>query len=434
MFLMLLVSSGAFCQTADALLDSGRTFSDRAQYDRALVYLNKATTAYLDAKDSAGVANSLYQTGIVYQLRGKYKEAITSQQRAFIYYQKIKNTDGAVKTLLSLGYASFKTKKYPQARDFYNQALERAQRTKSFERMVEAYDGLATVYQAQKDFRRAISSVRFMQGAYDSIVNRDHRKKLEELENKYSGMVREKDSLLVLSEAQHSKVRSDRLLRLIERDDIRLTFYSVALGLTFVLLCFFGAWLITRQKARIAESRLRSEQSGIKLANEQFDIISQQVRVELLKQKTDASGSASLVRNMMDLMWLISPNNRSLEALIGYVREQMNAFLKQSGVNYMIIVPDRIPNVSLTSLERLNIYVVTRELIDYAVNCTKATGLTLSITLEAKQLIFKIKNHFTLTEEQLKPYREKMGQINGTIGVVDQQVIYRVDLPKKGQP
>lgn len=429
MFLALLTHIGAFGQQGDALLDSGRTNSDRARYDRALVYLSKATTAYLAEKDSNGVANSLYQTGIVYQMQAKYKEAITAQQRAFIYYQKKKNNEGAVKTLLRLGYSSFKIRKYPQARDFYNQALERAQRTKSFELMVEAYDGLATVYEAMKDYRRAITSVRFMQGAYDSIVIRDHRKKLEELENKYSAMVREKDSLLLISEAQHSKVRTDRLLRLIERDDIRLTFYSVALGLTFVLICFFGAWLIARRKARIAESRLRTEQSGVKVANEHFDLISQEVRSELTTQMTDVGQSASLVRHMIDVMWLINPNNRSLEALIGYVREQMNAVLRQSGVNYMIVVPDRIPNLSLSSLERLNLYVVTRDLIDLAINCSGAAGLTLSITLEAKQLIFKVRNHITLTEEQLKPFRQKMGQINGTIGVVDEQVIYRIALP-----
>jgi tetratricopeptide (TPR) repeat protein len=420
-------------EKAGLQLLAGTVFSELARYDSALIYLNSATSGYLKTKDSTGVANSLYQAGLVHQLRTKYKEAITSQQRAFVYYQKTKNSDGAVKTLLSLGYSSFKIKKYPQAKDFYNQALERAQRTKSFELMVDAYDGLANVYEAQKDYRKAISSVRFMQGAYDSIVSRDHRKELAELENKYTAMVREKDSLLVIAEAQHSKARSERLLRLIERDDIRLTFYSVALGLTFVLLCFFGAWLITRQKARIAESRLRSEQSGIKIANEQFDLISQQVRGELTKEMNDAGESALLVRNMMDLMWLINPRNKSLESLIAYIREQMNATLKQSGVNYMIVVPDRIPNITLTSLERLNLYVVTRELVDHAVKCSKAAGLTLSITLEGRQMIFKVKANSPIGDDRLKPYREKMTQINGTLGVADEQVIYRIDLPRAGQ-
>lgn len=428
--LLVLIASTALGQRNPALLDSARRFTDNAEYETALRYLNRALAEYTNEKDSAGIANTFYQTGVVYELTSKFKEAISSQQKAFIYYQRTKNNDGATKALLKLGYASFKMKKYPVAKDFYTQALTRAEKARAFEQMVEAYDGLAIVYEAQKDFRKAITNIRFMQGAYDSIVNRDHKKKLAELENKYSAMVREKDSLLVIAESQHSKVRSDRVLRLIEREDIRLTFYSVALGLSFVLLLFFGAWLITRQKARMAESRLRSEQSGIKLANEQFDLISQQVRDELSKGMTDPALGASLVRNMIDMMWLINPNNKSLESLIVYIREQMNTFLKGSGVNYMIVVPDRIPNVMMTSLERLNIYVVTRELVDHAITCLKTSGLTLSITLEGKQLIFRIKTNTPIPEEKLMSYRDRMTQINGTIGLADGQAVYRVDLPK----
>ncbi|HMJ70213.1 MAG TPA: tetratricopeptide repeat protein [Cyclobacteriaceae bacterium] len=430
-------------EKAGLQLLAGTIFSDLARYDSALIYFNRALVASTNTNDSTGIAEAHYGTGKVYILTAKYKEAIVANQKAFVLYQKTRNNDGAVKSLLGLGYSSLKTKKYPQAREYYNQALERAQRNKAFELMVEAYDGLATVYQAQKDFKKAISAVRFMQGAYDSIVKRDHRRETKRLENKYSRMILEKDSLLLIAEAQHSQVKTDRLLRLIEREDIRLTFYSVALGLTFVLLFFVGAWLITRQKTKIAESRLRSEQAGIKLANEQFELISQQVSDELTKE-LNTGPSASLIHNMVDMMWLINPNNKSLESLIAYIREQTNALLKQSGINYMIVVPDRTPNVMLSSLERLNLYVVTKELINYAVN-SKATGLTLSITMEGRQVIFKVKDHAPLDEAKLKKrpddlrlHREKMEQINGTIGVISEKgamvVIYRVDLPMAGQP
>jgi hypothetical protein len=431
-------------ERAELQLLAATTFSDLARYDSALIYFNRALAGYTNTKDSTGIAGAHYGTGKVYTLRAKYKEAIVAHQKAFVVYQKIRNNEGAVKTLLELGYSSLKTKKYPQARQFYNRALERAQKNKAFELMVEAYDGLANVYEAQKDFKKAISAVRFMQGAYDSIVIRDHRREIKLLENKYSQMVREQDSLVVIAEAKHSQVKTDRLLRLIERDDIRLTFYSVALGLTFVLLFFFGAWLMARQKTRIAESRLLSEQAGIKLANEQFEVISQQVRDDLTKE-IDKGPSAPLIHNMMDMMWLINPNNKSLESLIAYIREETNALLKDSGINYMIVVPDRTPNVMLTSLERLNLYVVTKELINYAVNCSKTTGLTLSITMEGRQVIFKVKDHSPLDDAKLRKrpddlrlHREKMEQINGTIGVISEKgamvVIYRVDLPMAGQP
>jgi len=139
---------------------------------------------------------------------------------------------------------------------------------------------------------------------------------------------------------------------------------------------------------------------------------------------------------MMDMVWLINPNTKSLESLISYIRDRTNALLKPLGINYMIVVPDRIPNIQLTSLERVNLYFVTHELLRYAVDSSKVTGLTLSITLEGRQLIFKVKDNATPvdenTDKKIMPLRERMQQIDGTIGVVVEQgamvVIYRKDL------
>lgn len=446
------------------LLDKGKESADNARYDSAILYLTKATQSFLSAKDSAGTADSYYEIGRVYGLRSKFKESIVAQQKAFVYYQKTGNNDGAIKSLVGLGYSSFKLKKYPDAKQFYKQALDRAQRNSAFEHMVDAYDGLANVYEAQKDWKNAISSVRFMQGAYDSIVNRDHKKQLNDLEEKYSNLLEEKDRQLVEAESQHRQVRTQGLLRLIEREDIRLTFYSVALLLIFVVLCLAIAWLVSQRSAKNAESRLRREQAEVKTANEQFEIISRQIHDELTGGLNDVSFSTSqlatlkahdeiasaalhvkaigemLIVNMMDMIWLINPNNRSLESLIAYMRDQTNAFLKPSGINYMIVVPDRLPNVQLTSLERVNLFFVTRELLRYSVETSKATGVTLSLTVEGKQLIFKVKDNSTPVDEarakrrgdEIKPLRERMEQIDGTIGLVMEQgalvVIYRKDL------
>jgi glucose-6-phosphate-specific signal transduction histidine kinase len=85
--------------------------------------------------------------------------------------------------------------------------------------------------------------------------------------------------------------------------------------------------------------------------------------------------------------------------------------------------------------------VVTRELVRYAVETSRATGLTLSLTVEGRQMIFKVKDNSTPVDEatarrrgeEIKPLRERMEQIEGTIGLVMEQgamvVIYRKDLP-----
>jgi hypothetical protein len=362
----------------------------------------------------------------------------------------ILTANGQDRELLDKGNSYFGTKKYAQAKQFYQQAVDRAQKNSAFEELVEAYDGLAKVAEAQKDFKKAITYVRFMQGAYDSIMIRDHRKKMNEVENKYLKLLEEKDSALVVAESQHRQQKTQGLLRLIEREDIRLTFYAVALALSFVILCFAGLWFATRKTARLTEIKLRHEQAGIRTANEEFEIISRQIHGELIGSLNEISFSKSehirsigetMIGNMMNLVWLINPNNRSLESLVEYIRDQTNILLKPSGVNYMIVFPDRVPNVQVTSLERVNLYFVTLELIRYALETSKATGITLSLSVENKQLIFKVKDNTTPVDEakarrradEILPLRERMEQINGTIGLVVEQgamvVIYRKDLP-----
>lgn len=447
------------------VLEKGKESARSARYDSAILYFSRAAQSFTSVKDSAGLADSFYESGLVYALQSKYKESIVAQQKAFVLYQKTGNSNGAIRALNSLGSSHLKTKKYPQAKEFYSQAVERAQRNAAFEELAEAYDGLANVFQVQNDLRKALTYVRLMQGAHDSIAKRDHQKELNELEEKYSNLLEEKDRQLVQAEAQHRQVRTQGLLRLIERDDIRLQFYAVALALGFLVLCLTGLWWATRRTARSTELTLRREQSATRTANEQFEIISRQIHDQLTGSLNDISFSTSelatlkahneitsaalhvraigeaMINNMMDLVWLINPNNRSLESLITYIRDQTNALLKPSGINYMIVFPDRVPNVQLTSLERVNLFFVTHELLRYSIETSKATGLTLSLTVEGRQLIFKVKDNSTPVDEalakkrgeEIKPLRERMEQIDGTIGLVIEQgamvVIYRKDLP-----
>lgn len=470
-FSHLLVLSGLFFGViavnaqGKALLDKGQASAKSAKYDSAVVYFTKASQAFATAKDSAGMADASYQLGLVYSLQSNYKESIAAQQRAFILYQKTGNNNGAIKTLNSLGDSNLKTKKYPQAITFYNQAVERSQRNAAFDELANAYRGLTNVSEAQKDYKKALAYVQSMHGAYDSLSTRDRDRELNELEEKYSTLLETKDRELVDAESKHRKSRTEGLLRLIERDDIKITFYAVALALGFVVVCLFGMWWVTNRKARFTEIKLRREQAGIKTANDQFEIISRQIHDQLTGSLNDISFSTSelatlkahdeiasaalhvrsigesLIGNMMDMVWLMNPNNRSLETLIRYIRDQTNTLLKPSGVNYMIVFPDKVPNVQLTSLERVNLYFVTRELIRYSLETAKATGLTISLTVEGRQLIFKVKDNATPVDEEkarkrgeeIRPLRDRMEQIDGTIGLVIEQgamvVIYRKDLP-----
>lgn len=450
-------------ERAHLLLLGGIVSTQLKKYDTAELLLNQAATVFQTVHDSVGVADSWYRTALAQASDARYKDAVTSQQKALAIYRATRNTTGAIRSLLALGDYSVVAKKLPSARDFYRQALERGQQNHDFAAIGQANQKLAAVYNSQKDYRNAILSLQAMHEAFDSLRLTQQQRAVDSLEEKFSRELEQKDRDLVTAEGKHTQVRTDRLLRLIERDDIRLTFYSVALVLVFLVISL-TLFVFYFQRRAVAVSReLAAERLRISKAQEDFQLINHEVNDLLTRNLNELAFAAGeiehslhvdlvdksreirqlgewMTRNMGDVIWLLDPNNRLVESFIAFLRERTQAYFQKSGVNYMIVVPDRLPNAELTALERLILFQVTHEMLSECVTKAKATGITLTIAVERRQLIFRIKdNHTNVSDDQLNrrvgmvaPYREKMEHISATIGVVRESgaavVIYRKEL------
>ncbi len=450
-------------EKAHLFLLGGSVSTQLKEYDTAQLFLTQATTAFQALNDSLGVADSWYRLGVSQAAATQLKDAVSSQQRALEWYTKIRNTRGTIQCLLALGDYSMMAKKSSVAREFYRKALDRSTQNHDLEGVGRANRQLAALYNAQKDYRNASLSLQAMHDAFDSLKLIQQQRVIDSLEERHGRALEQKDRDLVAAEAKHTQVRTDRLLRLIERDDIQLTFYSVAAALIFLVISLTLFVFYFQRRTALATRELETERLRNAKAQEDFQLITQEVNGLLTQNLNDLAFAAGeiehalhvdlvdksreirqlgewMTRSMSDVVWLLDPNNRMVDVFIAFLRERTQAYFQKTGINYMIVAPDRLPNAELTALERLVLFQVTFEILSECVTKGKATGITLTIGVERHQLVFRIKdNHTNVTDDQLNrrvgmvaPYREKMDHINATIGAVREQgaavVIYRKEL------
>lgn len=84
-----------------------------------------------------------------------------------------------------------------------------------------------------------------------------------------------------------------------------------------------------------------------------------------------ASSAKSLVDAMNDIIWTMKSDNNSVEEILAYIKKQAADQLETAGINGSFDFPKEIPAIQLTSEQKRNILLVSKEAIH---NCIKHSG------------------------------------------------------------
>jgi len=111
------------------------------------------------------------------------------------------------------------------------------------------------------------------------------------------------------------------------------------------------------------------------------------------KELDDIGGtSRKLVSNMSEIIWSLNPENKTLDQLWSYLREQLNKQLEYSGMEYSIQLPEQNENITLSNEQRRNILLVTKEIVNNAIKYSKATNIDIKASLENGKISFSIQD------------------------------------------
>ena len=93
--------------------------------------------------------------------------------------------------------------------------------------------------------------------------------------------------------------------------------------------------------------------------------------------------SRELVDNMHDLIWVLNPENTTLEQLVSRLREYCADYLENMPIKVTLHFPDAVPTLRILSEGQRNIFLTTKEAINNCIKHAEASEISIVLTVNA---------------------------------------------------
>jgi signal transduction histidine kinase len=94
-----------------------------------------------------------------------------------------------------------------------------------------------------------------------------------------------------------------------------------------------------------------------------------------------------IARSVDEIVWAINPKNDPVEMSLAYICKSAQDFLRPSGVQCRLDLPEEFPACFLTASERHNLYLTVREGLNNVVKHAGARDVKLSLRVEDHALV-----------------------------------------------
>lgn len=141
--------------------------------------------------------------------------------------------------------------------------------------------------------------------------------------------------------------------------------------------------------------------------------------------ETISAVSRELVDSLQNIVWLLKPQNDSLESLTLYIRRYVNQFFDGSGIMPVFDMMETPPDIRLSEEQRRNIFLVVKEACHNIIRHACATAITIRLSLQNRKLVLQISDNgrgFDRTgvsslSNGLRNMQARMAQIGGGLEV-----------------
>lgn len=137
-----------------------------------------------------------------------------------------------------------------------------------------------------------------------------------------------------------------------------------------------------------------------------------------------ADTSRKLVGNLSEIIWSLNSENKSLDHLCAYLREQLDKQLDYAGIEYTIRFPDDNKDVFLSNEQRRNILLVTKEIVNNAIKHSGAKNISVKMELCKNDLRIEVADNgkgfdttVTYPGNGLKNMRNRIAESGGTMEI-----------------
>jgi signal transduction histidine kinase len=340
-----------------------------------------------------GRAYELYGDSI--KANGDHQKAGTGFYNAEIFYNKAlkmsrerKHENKVAEALFYLGKLSIRQKEYVNAENRLKEALVLSGKIRVLKLQRDSYLSLSKLYELTGNNNKAYDHYKKYILYRDSIVNEEAVRKTEGFKMQYEFDKKEEHIKLLTTENQLKTALASKQKQQKE--------FAIA-GMAVILLA--GGYGFYRYRRR---KKLQSQQAVLKerlrISSELHDEVGATLSgiamySHLTKEQMKAGqtaeiekslhvmqqSSTQMVDKLSDIVWLINPEQDSLQKLITRLEEYATDMAAIKNMQVKISVPGKITEINLPVESRRNIYLFCKEAINNAVKYSNATLLELTV-------------------------------------------------------
>jgi len=393
----------------------GQYYADMGKYSEALKYQFIALKKREEMEDGSGIADSYYSIGYACHQQGSYPEALKYYFLCLRIFKEFANSSfiGATYGLIGLTYT--KQKKYNEAFQYLNKSLKISKESGDLISLKFAYQTLAELDSARaasplnslkKRGEYAIKSLEFYKLFIiirDSLSNKENTRKITRLEMQYDFDKKEaatraeqvtKDILANVEIKRHKMIRN-------------FSFSGIA---CILLFSGYGFQRYRSRKKKESQQALLSER--LRISSELHDEVGatlsgiamySHLTKEQMKTGQTAEiekslnimqqSSTEMVDKLSDIVWLINPEQDSLQKLVTRLEEYAADMAAIKNIHVKISVPEKIAEINLPVESRRNIYLFCKEAINNAIKYSNATLLELTVKEVNGKLEFSVSDN-----------------------------------------
>lgn len=355
-------------------LTFGRIFKEQDQYTEAIASLEKARTVWEVLKNENGVANVLLEYAAVAIKQKEFQKVDNYLRKASSIFDKLNNIRGDI--LVSNLYVDMLVgeNQTDSALVYARRSLALSEKASMTELIVVAYDKLAKIYAARKQYEKSYQYAQLFIHYADSLREVEKDRDVMEIEAKYA--TNKKDQAIESLEQQNRNKENTLYL---------LITLLGAVGTIGVLL-----YLNVKQK-QATNRQLIFQQEQIKAQNSRLSLLNAEVNLQKEKQEklnTFKDKLFSIISH--DLRNPIASLKGALDLLkMDYLTEEERSMLVEKlsqdlqSSSYLL---DNLLNWAKSQMQGLKVmpvYLTLQELIAENFDLLSSQALEKQITLEA---------------------------------------------------
>jgi signal transduction histidine kinase len=394
----------------------GWVYHEQHNYPEALKHYAAALKLANETQDNLILAETYNNLGAINEKLENFREALKYNFAALKGYKETGIKEQIPWIYNNIGLIYLKQKKYNDAVKYLDTALSFSKELGKIELIKLSYENWSALDSAQGNYKSALEHYKLFISYRDSLFNEEKTKKLVQLQMQYD-FDKKEDSLKQKHLITETKFLAQRKQK-----------YFYWAGLFMLGLLSFFVFLNFRNQKKInklageAHARQKAE---MELQNQQA-ILSERLRIsselhdevgatlsgiamyshltrEQMKTGQAAEiekslnimqqSSTQMVDKLSDIVWLINPEQDSLQKLVTRLEEYATDMAAIKNIHVKIDVPEKIAEINLPVENRRNIYLFCKEAINNAVKYSNATLLELTVKEVNGKLEFSVSDN-----------------------------------------